>query len=229
MSFGHNILRTPAGTAANFVFNPILGLIKKAGKKGEFLTPLTLAEVLSYTERERHLAQEKLEVLIKEFGLVQNLDGNQQALQQRAYLILGNLEFLDRRYDEARGRYDDVLKINEHNAYAILSKAQVAAINNPENKIGLYQQGLTALEKTGAINKHEITGRVLALAWAIIAAHEIGDHREEKYWNEFEKDSKDIRKVADREPMFFCPIAKTLVKFEELRKTLCFQTGRKEP
>ena len=192
----------------------------------ELLTPLTLAEVLSYSERNRGAARELLDEKIKIFKRMESspgLNANQHALLERAYLLRGNLDFLGGQIGQALEWYTQSKNLNEKNPYALLSIAHAHAVapNKPSEKLQFYQDGLAALESSGAINKKEITVRVTALAWAVIASHEINEHEKvERYLKELDAIGSNIRLVGKREALFFCPTGKNLVTFERLRKNL---------
>ncbi len=195
-----------------------------SAKSGEFLTPLTLAEVLSYSERDRDSARklldEKIDLLVTQKSSVVGLDDNQHTLLGRAYILRGNLDFLDGQIDQALIWYKRSNDHDKQNPYALLSIAH-AMLKNTSEKAGFYRHGLETLEASGATAKKENAVRVTALAWAVIASHEIGDQqRKDKALKELDMIGSNIRLVANREPLFFCPTEKTLVTFKRLRQNL---------
>lgn len=193
-------------------------------KKGEFLTPLTLVEILSYLKRYRQeakmLLDEKIK-LIEETKSSSGLDENQHVLLGRAYILRGNLEFLDEQFEKAAFWYEQAKDHLEKNHYALLSLGQVNALINPDEKNKYFQEGLRVLESSGALKKKEDTFRIMAIAWALIASFEIGDgQREQKYLKEFDTAATYIRCVGNRERMFFCPLTKILANIRELRNNV---------
>src|ERR1017187_484006 len=62
------------------------------------------------------------------------------------------------------------------------------------------------------------TGRLTALAWAVIAAREVGDRQKQsRYAALLDDEGADIRFATGREPLFFCPTTKGLVNFDTLK------------
>jgi len=87
---------------------------------------------------------------------------------------------------------------------------------------------LNSLENSGALTKRENTARLLAVAWATIAASEIADESmQRKYTREMELATAFVRPVGGRAPLFFCPVTKKLVGFEQLRAALSAFTKTK--
>ena len=194
----------------------------------EFLVPVTLAEVSSYSESNRLAASKMLDRTIEELCSIPKRNPNQESLLQRAYLLRGNLDFLDGFPDKALERYAKASKMNPNNPYAMLSTAQTESLKAMKgDSQSHYRDGLRLLKESKALEKQELSGRVLALAWAIIAAHELGDQSEEhERWKELEVVGDTAREVNKRKPLFFSPVAKTIVTFGELKQTLQTQTAR---
>lgn len=189
-------------------------------EENEVLTPLTLAEVLSYIEREWNAAKQLLDRNIKfleaKKDAGESLDNNQKALLGRAYLLRGNIEFHSRNVKDALSWYKKAESQLEVKHYANLSIAQVT--NDVEERRKCFERGLNQLEDSHALQKSEITVRLTALAWAVIAAREIGDDKQLKlYQDDFDSLGLEIRTIAGREPLFFCPLAKRMVNFKQLR------------
>src|ERR1700730_2668814 len=146
-------------------------------KDGEFLTPLTLAEILSYSAQSRDAARKNLDSIVSRLTKLKEaikLDENQHALLGRALLLRGNVDYVDRDLAQALSWYHQAHEHSRENAYALLSMAQATSAGESAARVRLFQQGLQLLEDpSGALNKRETSVRVSALAWAVIAAREI--------------------------------------------------------
>lgn len=191
-------------------------------KDGEFLTPLTLAEVLSYSDQSRSAAKTELDENIarmEKLKATRGLDDNQGALYARALLMRGNVDYLDGSVDQALAWYTRSYESGQ-NAYALLSMAQSTAADQAA-RATLFRQGLDLLEgPSGPLLKRETSVRVSALAWAVVAAREAHDPQVERYEKELVAATFDARPVGHRAPLFFCPLRKTQVTFDQLKETV---------
>ena len=185
----------------------------------EFLTPLTYAEVCSYLDSYREESETRLKELINTFeGKKESLNENQKALLTRAYLIRGNLDYLNKDYSLALEWYDKAILYSD-NHFAYLSKALVTKDHKERNN--LFFDGLDRLENSGALNKTELTVRLTSIAWAIIASSEINDDKKiSKYTKDLHDSGQNIRTVAHRQPLFFSPLEKLPVEYGVLEKTV---------
>jgi hypothetical protein len=194
---------------------------------GEFLTPLTLIEVLSYIETERVAASKRLADLLKKFAAIpaDEMDANQKSLKQRAHLLQGNLELFHGRSAAAVEAYASA-NGGAENHFALLSMGLLAS---REPHIGdatkWLSRGLTLLIESGALDKQEVTTRASNLAWAAVAAHAAGDPRATEHANRFFQAMGHVRKVGDRVPLFFDPASKMLVTDEVLLKAVKRELG----
>jgi hypothetical protein len=207
-----------------------------------FLTPVTLAEVLSYRgdnaweEADEHLRAVCTRAAVK--GLPK-LDANQVSLYVRALLLQGNIEF--RRSAArttaapplaARTKYEEASAVRREgsnskaNPFSLLSIART--MEPPDTPVSVeagdnrdaWRRGLDALNRSEAIRKHEMTQRVTAIAWGILAASRLGDRAEElRYRDEFAASGAD-KNIAGRFPLCFSPFGMTIVPYEELKKDL---------
>lgn len=203
-----------------------------ADKEGELLTPITYAEVLSYMPGERTMSKGVLESAIKKMEIlknggktfsknnVNNLDKNQIALLSRAYLILGNLAFLNKHDDDAAEMYAKAIDLMDSNYYAWFSKAMISSKLNKKDWEAEYASGLERMNKAGVINKPEITTRGTILAWAVIASYKIDAPQKYEYHSSFNELIEKSRPIGERKPMFFCPISKMLEEHSELKKSV---------
>jgi tetratricopeptide (TPR) repeat protein len=186
----------------------------------QFLIPVTLTEVISYQSDQKQLATDKAKELIQRFkSLKENsvLDANQQTLFERTFLILGNIEVTEKRYDQAVSYYRKVLEINSRNVYAHLSILYA----NKSTDSDEWQKALSNLETTGLAKKRETVTKVIALVWAIIASHKANDQsREERYKRELESIGANLLHFTQRQPLFFSPISKEIKEFANLKSQL---------
>jgi hypothetical protein len=100
-----------------------------------------------------------------------------------------------------------------------LSLAHV--LTDEAERLRVFKDGLGLLRSSDALKRREMVTRLIALAWAIIAAHESGESSlVREYWQKLLLESSRVRTVADRNPVFFSPITKRQVLFGTLKKSL---------
>jgi tetratricopeptide (TPR) repeat protein len=199
-------------------------------KPTSFLIPVTLAEIKSYrtTGPSRREASELLDDLICRMeGLKggKEFDNQQKTLLVRAYLLRGNLHFYSGNFTEASKCYESAAREDERNPFPVLSSAQLDADHKPTRARIHWEKGLMLLEdsKSGALQKREVTNRVTALAWAILASRALKDDQKAlRYEQELDTIGASIRNVSHppRKPLFFSPISKVLVDFGRLKKEI---------
>jgi hypothetical protein len=189
-------------------------------KPGEFLTPVTLAEVQGYIEADRPIASQRLAEHAEALRLLREskpsgLDENQQAIYGRVFMYSGNLKQLSGDLEGARR--DFAFAVAEGaGPFAVLSQA---ATETGQERHMHFLDGLQALESSEAFKKPEITGRGVALAWATIASHETKDEvRSARYLKDLTMLQVEARSAGGRQPLFFSPISKTLCLFEKLKE-----------
>jgi hypothetical protein len=184
-------------------------------KKNEFLVPVTLAEIESYIDARHSDARERLDHIVKDLEGLPTRDNNQSRLLVRACLLRGNLE----RGVDAESAYQKALSYDSTSAYAMLS----IALNSEKRdyKKSCFSEGLAKLEKTDALNKHELTTRATALSWAVIASHALGNVSERgRYQTELENIQTAAVSTGGKIPLFFSPISRRLLRFDELRSEI---------
>jgi hypothetical protein len=192
-------------------------------EKGQFLIPITLAEIESYIDSERDAAGKLLDddIIPRLEGLRDSksgLDENQSSLLLRSYLIRGNIAFKANKQSEALVWYEKGTAYDENktSAYPMLSAALAS-----NSDISVWRNCLEVLEKSGALMKFEETVRVTALAWAAIAAHYSADKvKKDYYLKELNGIGLEIRPLGKRVPLFFCPIQKIMVEFKALMEQI---------
>jgi len=193
----------------------------------EFLTPLTLAEVLSYIDSERNNARVRTEENITRLNQKKTqgtgLNENQSNLLCRAYLIRGNLDFIDRKLADASKWYQKAIDHSKDYHFAWLSKA--LATEDKKERHTCFAKGLKLLEASNALYKQEDAVRLTACAWACIASGELKESEKlQKYQTELDAAEKTIRSVARREPLFFSPVHKMPESLKELTETVSAAT-----
>ena len=184
-----------------------------------FLTPVTLAEVLSYGPSDGW--DEACKLLDDRIGLVKQkgsttLDRNQRALYARALLLRGNIAFRRRSAQEEMVQSYMEAAAND-NPYGLLS---VASVSRETKSADLWREGLESLEKSGALGKQEVTQRVTAIAWAILACDKLGEHERVASLSIDLSRSGADKTIAGLDPVYFSPLQKTVVRFRHLLKDL---------
>lgn len=186
----------------------------------QFLIPVTLAEILSYRSDQKKVAADMVDEIIKRFIALEGtvkLDVNQHALFVRTFLLKGNLEMTEKRYNEAANCYTNALDKDKKNAYAHLSLLQAQKCTDSEK----WEDALSLLESSGATRKRETATKVIALVWGVIAAHKGKDESsKERYLKDLESVRISLSCIAQREPLFFSPISKDLEDFTTLNDNL---------
>jgi tetratricopeptide (TPR) repeat protein len=163
---------------------------------------------------------------LKESG---DFNRNQSALLTRALLIRGNIEYVRGQIVEALKWYRQAQEHAPENHYALLSIAHLLPTDDPERR-GLFQKGLELLRTSKAFDKKETASKLLALAWAAIAAHELGfENERDSYIQGFNEAEVSARSMSGRKPLLFSPVSKGQVFFEDLKKELMEAVAAKKP
>ena len=199
-------------------------------ESGQFLTALTLAEVLSYLD-EPQLAKRKVDEII---GRIEKLQADRKAnpsqedLLPRAYLLRGNLSCTAGRNDQASADFGKVTELSPSNPYGWLSLALLKTPTSQEKETWIA--GYNLLPKPPASEKPETVTKVLILAWGIIASHYLGKSRLLiDYRKAFDANGEGLDKAGKYVPYFFSPLSKTLLTFEDLEKEMSDLTRTAEP
>jgi len=194
----------------------------KDDKAGEFLIPVTLAEVLSYSPTNQQQASDLLVERITEWEKVQkSLDENQTTLLGRACLLKGNLEYLAGRWQPALTWFQKAEQYIPSSPFPRLSIAHATPRSQQQQRKNDFERGLTVLEASDGLSKPELTGRAIVLAWAVIASHELQDiEKQDKYLKKLDELQTEVRSAGGRQPLFFCPLTKTLCTFAQIRQNL---------
>ncbi|MGD0283575.1 MAG: hypothetical protein ABSB95_14575 [Dissulfurispiraceae bacterium] len=204
--------------------NEAYGYLSKASEifKNEpkqFLIPVTLAEILSYLPDMRAVAAVKIDEIIERFialGKKAPLDPNQHSLFVRTLLLKGNLCMTENKHDEAEKCYSDAIHKDSQNPYGHLSLLHAQGSSDIEK----WKNALSQLERSGATKKPETVTKVIAIVWAVIAAHKGEDNSSQnRYLNDLQSLGTSSS-LIDREPLFFSPLAKDLEDFKTLKENL---------
>ncbi len=195
-------------------------------RPGEFLTPVTKAEIRSYIVGDESRCRSEVTVLLKrikdlETALVaegKTLDANQVRLRNRSLLILGNTYVAVGDHGEARKIYDEAVKFIPDDYYALASVAQCCRVLNDPAASDFFARCLGAIERSGDWQrKRERITRALIVVHAARAARGCADQAR------FDQYSREARTILGGDlavdgfaPKFFSPTTKRLVSAKEL-------------
>lgn len=104
------------------------------------------------------------------------------------------------------------------NAFAQLSLA-LSEVEKSEERSEAFRKGLAMLEEPsqGPLGRLDVSGRTTALAWAVIAASEVGDRdKTKRYLDELRSSKIQVHAVGHFEPLFSCPSLKAFASLEEI-------------
>ena len=198
---------------------------------GEFLTPVTKAEILSYIEGNEERCRIELQGLMRRItGLEtvlknkdEELNTNQKKLRNRVLVLWGNIHFVQNAFSEALSRYIEAIKFSPTNYYALASAAQCyRRLHDEGAAVAHFRQSLDAIERSGDFKKkrERITRAVIAVI-ATISARACGENeRQEQYTREARELLSGNLAVDGMSPKFFSPSTKRLVDAEGLLKEL---------
>lgn len=185
---------------------------------GNFIIPVTLAEVCSYLPSKRDEAHKFLDVIIDHAGCKQGKfkDDNQRDLYQRAYIIKANIAYLEEDFAQAQELFERAVHVNDRNPYAVLSLAH--SKRKPKAPSSEWQRGIDLLKESKALDRSEPSSRGTALAWAIIAYRSVQRDTERRFeLGRLEALVAQMKNpIAHRLPLVFCPVRKVMVSFQDL-------------
>jgi tetratricopeptide (TPR) repeat protein len=93
-------------------------------KKDEWLTRLSLTEILMYDQTTRPVAKKTVEEILNEIGkITKETRTETKMMWARAKLISANGEMADGNFTEAKANYEEVLQVFPENYYALFSSA----------------------------------------------------------------------------------------------------------
>ena len=197
---------------------------KDSTLEDDHLTQLTLAEVQTYLKSDRESASQLLKNLIAEFEnlhIQKKLSDNQRPLLRRAYLIRGNIDFMEGRINDANKWYDAAVNFAPEHPYTLLSRALVSQLTNEDGWESKIDEGLEVLENSDQLTREEIGLKFTAIAWVALCARLRGDN------DKYDKCIKDLKEqdtrmpsIASRCPLFFSPTKKLPLRMPDLIESI---------
>lgn len=191
-------------------------------KSGQFLTPLTNAEILSYSlERHNEAIAKLTEIIASIEALGNKADRIQLGLLPRAYLLRGNIEHMRGDLPAACEWFTKAAAtdIGARSPYTWLSLAE--ATGAIEEARPHWEKGLVLLPRPPANDKPETSTRLLIFTWGILASHFLGDiEMLKRYRTAFDDLGATIERSGKYMPLFFSPTSKKLLSFDELSQEL---------
>ncbi len=200
-------------------------------KAGEYLAPVTRAEILSYIPGDEERCRGELMALIQRLNELADslkkdgasLDANQRRLRNRMLVLCGNTYFEQKEFSKALEQYGKAIEFNANDYYALVSAAQCErTLGDSEGAAIHFGQTLEAIDRSGDLGRkrEQITRAVIAVI-ASIAAKEIDDRANcERYTREAREVLRGNLTVDGLSPKFFSPATKRLVSASELLKML---------
>ena len=198
-------------------------------QSGQFLTPLTHAEVLSYLPDQHDAADAKaakIVDLLEGLCTSKKADRIQMGLLPRAYLLRGNIAHMRRDRPGACNFFAQARDAAETNPYTWLSLAEATV--DADSATPHWTKGLSLLPRPPAADKPETSTRILVFSWGILASHFLADSDSLKaYRTAFEEIGSLIEKEGKYTPLFFSPTTKNLVPFDELSHQLAERLSKR--
>lgn len=193
---------------------------------GEFLTPVTKAEILSYIIGDERRCRAELQGLLNRITELENaavnqgkkLDANQTRLRTRMLVLLGNTYFVANEFSDALNQFKLALQFSPNDYYALASAAQCYKKLGDGPSAEHFKRCLDLIERSGDFRrKRETIVRAVIAALAAHAAHGCSDHlRYEQYAREARDLLSGDLAVDGLLPKFFSPATKRLVSAGEL-------------
>jgi tetratricopeptide (TPR) repeat protein len=206
--------------------------VKLLEEAGEFLTPVTKAEVLSYIVGDEDRCQAELQSLLRRTDDLEaalknkgeSLDANQARLRNRMLVLSGNTHFVRKNgLGEALVQYTKAIGFNSNDYYALTSAAQCErALGDEHAAASHFRECLDAIERSGDIRRkrERITRAVIAVT-AANAAKGCGDEVRREQWTREARELLSGNLAVDgMSPKFFSPSTKRLIGAAELLKEL---------
>jgi len=198
-----------------------------AGNVGEFLTPVTKAEILSYIPGDEERSRNELHRLIKQATDLEtalqaegkNLNANQSKLRNRMYVLLGNTYFVQKMFTEARMEYLKATEFNSQDYYALSSVAQCDKVAGNGDSAGKYfRRCVEAIELSGDLRKKR--ERITRAVISVIATNSAAGCDDATRRNQYRREARELLtgdlSVGDLTPKFFSPTTKRLVNASAL-------------
>lgn len=202
-----------------------------ANRPSELLTPVTKAEIGSYVVGQEEGTKAELEELLRKISELESslknsgedLNGNQKRLRNRVLLLLGNVYFVSRDFENALGRYAEAQKFNSNDYYALASTAQCNhALGNVSAAADEFRACLDAIERSGDFRRKR--ERITLAGIAVLAAVAAKGCGDDGRYEQYARDARDMLAgnldVDGMSPKFFSPSTKRLVSSAELLKEM---------
>jgi len=146
-------------------------------KSREYLVPITLAEVLSYTDDHRDEARRILTELIVRMQAdpmaVEFRDRGAVQLLYRAYLIMGNILMVDGDVESAQGWYVKAAE-NRPDDYIARTYAAIASSHGTRERQQWFEDAFQVLQSSRVVDRTDLRVRVASLIAAVVSTHETG-------------------------------------------------------
>lgn len=200
-------------------------------REGEFLTPVTRAEILSYLPIDEEPCMKELSGLLSRMRAVEadlrnkglELDANQQKLRNRMLMLSGNIHFIRKELGPALAQYEEAIRLHAGDYYALGSAGQcLSELGDAGRARVRFQECLAAIERSGDFRRkrEHITRAVIAVT-AVQAAKGSADPKAREQWA---RDARDLLSgnlnVDGLSPKFFSPATKRQASAEELLRQL---------
>jgi tetratricopeptide (TPR) repeat protein len=200
-------------------------------REGEFLTPVTRAEILSYSPGEEETSLHELSRLLERMQAVEAdlksrgkmLDRNQGRLRNRMLVLSGNIHFIGKEFQPALNCYNQAIAFQPRDYYALASAAQSEArLSRPADAQKHFGDCLEAIERSDDFRrKRERITRVAVAVTAANAAKGAGDTDAQERWT---RDAREMLsgklEVDGMSPKFFSPATKRQVSAADLLQEL---------
>ena len=124
---------------------------------GEFLTPVTQAEIHSYLPGDEETCLNELTALLHRIRAVEDdvkkrgkeLDANQRRLRNRMLVLAGNVHFIGQEFDQALAQYTQAIACQSNDYYALVSAAQCEQnLGDPNSAKKHFAACLEAIERS---------------------------------------------------------------------------------
>jgi hypothetical protein len=136
-------------------------------------------------------------------------------------LYKGNIVYKAGNLEDALKYNNEAVTVAKTNHYALLSVLQCEYDLKRHIAPSRWKEALQLLEASGAFRKREITTRIVAIAWALVAATYSNDPAAaDRFVRDLDALGRSIRSIAHRFPVFFSPISKELRIFSDLKQEL---------
>jgi tetratricopeptide (TPR) repeat protein len=198
---------------------------------GEFLTPVTKAEILSYTPGSEDRCRNELQKLIEKIENLESalrnkgeqLDANQTKLRNRMLVLLGNTFFEEGVFAQALVQYTRAIELSPNDYYALASAAQChRELCDAAKAADCFRRSLDTIERSGDFRRKR--ERITRAVIAVIAASAAKGCNESALREQYDREARELLSgnlaVDGMTPKFFSPSTKRLVSASDLVKEL---------